>query len=103
MVRITRGVPPLLGALLALATVPILASGPPAGDSINKSLFLTVLDASGRPLTDLALGDILIREDSTDREVIEVKPASQPLAVVVLVDTAQGKRVTDAYGMAETY
>src|SRR5262249_32974915 len=71
--------------------------------SINKSLFVSVLDASGRPVTDLALGDILIREDNTDREVVEVKPATQPLAVAVLVDTAQGERVTDAYGMAETY
>jgi hypothetical protein len=103
VVRMNRSVPRGLAALLALAVVPILASRPLAGQSINKSLFLSVLDASGRPLTDLALGDILIREDNTDREVIEIKPATQPLAVAVLVDTAQGKRVTDAYGMAETY
>src|SRR5262245_25520220 len=104
VVRMPRSVPRRLAALMAIAaTVPLLASHPIAGQSINKSLFVTVLDASGRPLTDLALGDILIREDNTDREVVEVKPASQPLAVAVLVDTAQGKRVTDAYGMAETY
>ena len=104
LVRLTRSVPRGLAGLMALAAIlSVPASRPLAGQSINKSLFLTVLDASGRPLTDLALGDILIREDNTDREVVEVKPASQPLAVVVLVDTTQGKRVTDAYGMAETY
>lgn len=69
----------------------------------NKSLFISVLDEGGKPVRDITAADILIREDNVDRQVIEVKPASQPLAVAVLVDTAQGSRVTDAYGTAEEY
>ena len=38
-----------------------------------------------------------------DRAVVAVKPASQPISVAVLVDTAQGTRVTDAYGTPEEY
>ena len=69
----------------------------------DKSLFLSVLDAQGRPVPDIRLGDILIREDGQDREIVAIKPASQPISVVVLVDTAQGRRVTDAYGTPEEY
>ena len=93
---------PLLTAAVAVA---LLAAGPSlkAGDALDKSLFLSVLDESGAPVKDLGLGDILIREDTTDREVIAVKPASQPISVAVLVDTAQGTRVADAYGTVEQY
>jgi hypothetical protein len=93
---------PALPAVLAIA---MLACVLPlnAGDAIDKSLFVSILDEAGKPLTDLGMGDILIREDNTDREVIAVKPASQPIAVAVLVDTAQGTRVTDAYGTPEEY
>ena len=97
-----RAARPLLLAGVAAA---LFASGPSlaARDALDKSLFLTVLDASGAPVKDLALGDVLIREDNTDREVIAIKPASQPISVAVLVDTAQGTRVADAYGTVEQY
>ena len=91
----------LLPVLLVLALVPALRGAPPA--VLDKSLFLSVLDAQGRPVTDVRMGDILIREDNQDREVIAVKPASQPISVAVLIDTAQGMRVTDAYGTPEEY
>lgn len=69
----------------------------------EKSLFVSVLDAGGHRVSNVALGDILIREDGQDREVVAIKAASQPLSVAVLVDTAQGRRVVDAYGTPEEY
>jgi hypothetical protein len=70
---------------------------------VKKSLFVAVLDENGRPVRQFTADDILIREDGQDRTVVEVKPASQPIAVTVLIDTAQGARVTDAYGTPEEY
>jgi hypothetical protein len=70
---------------------------------VDKSLFISVLDETGKPVKDIVTDDILIREDNVDRQVVVVKPASQPISVAVLVDTAQGQRVTDAYGTAEEY
>src|SRR3954470_435429 len=98
----SRSARPLLFATAALAVL-ALRSSLNAGDALDKSLFLSILDESGAPVKDLALGDILIREDNTDREVIAIKPASQPISVTVLVDTAQGARVADAYGTPEEY
>lgn len=94
----------LLPVLLALALIPGLYAGAPATAAVvDKSLFISVLDANGRPVKDVKLGDILLREDGQDREVVAIKPASQPLSVAVLVDTAQGTRVRDAYGTPEEY
>jgi von Willebrand factor type A domain len=91
----------LLPILLVVLLVPAATVGTQGG--VDKSLYVSVLDESGKPVKDMVADDILIREDGADRQVVAVKPASQPLSVAVLVDTAQGNRVTDAYGSAEEY
>ncbi|HEY2431105.1 MAG TPA: hypothetical protein VGI12_00430 [Vicinamibacterales bacterium] len=70
---------------------------------LKKSLFVTVLDENGRPAREFTANDVLVQEDGQDRPVVEVKPASQPISVAFLVDTAQGSRVTDHYGTPEEY
>jgi hypothetical protein len=55
---------------------------------LTRSLFMSVVDESGKPLAPAEVGDVLIREDNTDRRVVQVKPASQPLSVALLIDTA---------------
>lgn len=85
----------------------LVALGAPAltavQSGLNKSLFVAVLDESGRPVRQFTADDVLIREDGQDRPVVEVKPASQPISVAFLIDTAQGTRVTDKYGTPEEY
>ena len=90
----------LLPLVLVVLMVPALGA---RQGGVNKSLFVAVLDETGRPVRNFTADDILIREGGEDRAVVEVKPASQPLAVSVLIDTAQGTRVTDAYGTPEEY
>jgi hypothetical protein len=89
-----------LPVLLVLLAVPA-AVGTQGG--VDKSLYISVLDEAGKPVKDIVADDILIREDGVDRQVVAVKPASQPISVAVLIDTAQGTRVTDAYGTPEDY
>ena len=95
-------------ALSCRVLLPLALAGlvvPPAGTQggVDKSIYLSVLDQAGKPVKDIVADDILIREDNVDRPVVSVKPASQPISVAVLVDTAQGTRVTDAYGTPEEY
>jgi hypothetical protein len=90
----------LLPILLVLLLVPAAVR---TQGGVDKSLFIAVLDEAGKPVKDIVADDILIREDLVDRQVVAVKPASQPISVAVLVDTAQGSRVTDAYGTPEEY
>jgi hypothetical protein len=93
-----RALLPVIFALLGTGVFAARVPGP-----LDKSLFIAIVDPDGRPVKGVALGDIVIREDGRDREVIAIKPASQPISVAVLVDTAQGSRVRDAYGMPEEY
>ena len=74
-----------LAGLLALALAPALGAWEQT--AADKTIFVAVLDADGKPVKDIALGEILIREDGVDREVISVSPATQPLYVSLLVDT----------------
>ena len=96
-------------ALLPLAVVALLAPAVSTSEDVaaqgglDKSLYISVLDAAGSPVKDMVADEILIREDGADRQVVAVKPAMQPISVAVLVDTAQGSRVTDAYGTPEDY
>jgi VWFA-related protein len=75
----------IFAGLLALALAPALGAW--AQTAVDKTIFIAVLDESGKPVKDIALGEILIREDGVDREVISVAPATDPLYVALLVDT----------------
>jgi hypothetical protein len=103
------GTGPVTNLLMPIAVVVLLVPAVAiqlnarAQGGVDKSLFISVLDADGKPVKDIVADDILIREDGVDRQVVAVKPASQPISVAVLVDTAQGSRVTDAYGTPEEY
>jgi VWFA-related protein len=87
--------------LLALSVLVAAALGSAAGaraqTAVDKTIFLSVLDEAGKPVGDIALGEILIREDGVDREVISVDRATEPLYVALLVDTtpAAGPYIRD--------
>jgi VWFA-related protein len=77
--------------LLALSALVAAALGSAAGawaqTAVDRTIFLSVLDEAGNPVRDIKLGEILIREDGVDREVISVDRATEPLCVALLVDT----------------
>ncbi len=84
--------PPVLplcvtACVLVLASVALTARAPQ--DPIPRTAYVTVLDNSDAPVTDLTAAEIVILEDGNPRPVTEVKPAPEPLAVALLVDTAK--------------
>jgi hypothetical protein len=55
----------------------------------EKILYLTAVDKDGKSVTDLKNGEVMVREDNQDREVVSVKKSTQPLAIVILADTTK--------------
>lgn len=75
-------------AVAAMAAVGLTAdvAGSQAAD---KTVYVAVLDEAGKPVKDLKTEEFRIREDGADREVVDVKLATDPLYVALLVDTTQ--------------
>lgn len=55
----------------------------------NKTAYVVALDGTTTPYKDLKKEDWGVREDGQDRKVIDAKPASDPLTVVVLADVTK--------------
>ena len=62
---------------------------PAARESRTRSVYISVLDGRGAPVSGLALADVVVREDGVAREVLKVEPATAPLDVMLLVDDSQ--------------
>lgn len=79
-------------ALLLFAL--IVAAAPAAigriGAASDKAIFVAALDNAGKPVKGLTAADFALREDGVDREITDVKPATEPLQIVLLADTTKG-------------
>ena len=54
----------------------------------NESMFVSVLDAAGTPVSGLSVTDFVVEEDGAEREVLDVRPAVTPMQIAILVDTS---------------
>ncbi len=77
--------------MLPIVAVLALAAGVTARTqgAADKSIFVSVVDASGKPVKDMAATEFQIREDNMMREVVGIKPATQPLSIQLLADTSE--------------
>jgi hypothetical protein len=55
----------------------------------ERQVLITVLDANDRPIRDLKASEFLVREDNQNREVTHAELTTEPLFVVLLVDTTK--------------
>ena len=79
----------LLGVALAAALG--LSGGIPAqaqADARERTLFVSAVDSKGEPVEDLAVADVVVREDGVRREVLRLSRASEPIDIALLVDNS---------------
>jgi VWFA-related protein len=71
-------------ALFAVACVPALTGA--SLEPQTRRVYVTAVDGSGAPVTDLTAADFVVKEGGKVREIVRAVPASAPMQIAVLVD-----------------
>jgi hypothetical protein len=80
---------PLSTAALLFTAFVASTPTPAAAQSVQRTIYASALDAGGAPVTNLAPSDFVVREDKVAREILDVRPAADPMELVLLVDNSQ--------------
>ena len=78
----------LIEAVVVLLTVVLMRTSASRAQALQRSIYVSVLNAAGAPVPDLGPSDFIVREDNLAREILRVGPASTPMHVALLVDTS---------------
>jgi hypothetical protein len=72
-----------------LVAVPVIAglAAPARQDVVQKTALVTVIAEARGPVANLGPRDLVVREDRATRDVLDVRPATEPLFVALLIDT----------------
>jgi von Willebrand factor type A domain len=81
-----------LAAASLLVGFALAWQGPVAAQTIQRALYVSVLDEAGAPVLELGTSDFVVREDNMAREVLKVEPATDPMQIALLVDNSQAAR-----------
>jgi hypothetical protein len=79
-----RAAPLAAGLVAAVA----FGSSSVSSQGRTRALYVAVVDGTGAPATGLSPADLIVREDNIAREVLEVRPAEDPMQIAVLVDNS---------------
>jgi VWFA-related protein len=79
----------LVAAGVAFGLAAVGGAAAHAQSAVDKSIFVSAVDASGAPVRGLTAAEFRAREDGTDREVVGLEPATDTLNIVILADTTQ--------------
>jgi VWFA-related protein len=78
----------LLLAALAIAPPAVLpaAAGHPDAAAITRTVYVTVTDNKGTPVTDLTAADFTVREGGRERDIVVAEPATTRMQLTLLVE-----------------
>jgi VWFA-related protein len=83
----------IVPAVLAAAVATVIDTTPRSvlhaqAGARERTLYASVVDSKGEPVSGLGPDDFVVREDNTRREVLRVSRAVEPMALPILVDNS---------------
>jgi hypothetical protein len=88
-VRIGIACAAVLAASAIVSSAPRERTGVRRVQAASRTVFAGALDSTGVPITDLTTIDWGVREDGIDRPLVDAVRATDPLQVMLLVDTTR--------------
>jgi len=82
----------ILGVVSVLAAIAIAGPAMLLSQTIQRSMYVSVVDQSGALVPDLGPSDFIVREDQVSREILRVAPADEPMQIAILVDNSAAAR-----------
>src|SRR5688572_4818666 len=70
---------------LALATL-VLTSAVSAAAPTSRTVYVTVTDNKGQPVTDLTAAELVVKEDGKEREIVKADRAAAKMRVALAVE-----------------
>jgi VWFA-related protein len=67
-------------------------AAPQSADVRTREIYVSAVDRQGAPVTGLTAADFTIKEDGATREIIDVKPATEPMQIALLIDDSAAAR-----------
>jgi hypothetical protein len=91
--------------VFAAVVAALLLATPSAAQTVEREMFVSVLDKDEKPVLTLGVPDFVVREDGRVREVLRARRASDVIDIALLVDTSQalGSQVNDVRGAIEAF
>ena len=75
--------------VFASAAAALLLTVPSGAQTIEREMFVSVLDQADKPVLTLGVPDFVVREDGRVREVLRARRAADVIDIALLVDTSQ--------------
>jgi VWFA-related protein len=73
-----------IAAVVCLVAIPAMCAGIAA--ATNRTIYVSVTDAKGNPVTDLTAQDFKVKEGGKDREIVRAEPAKAPPHIALMVE-----------------
>ncbi len=71
-------------ALVAAAALPVSLAAQPR----EQTVYASVVDRDGRPVTGLSVDDFTVKEDGASREILRAGRTADPIDLAIIVDTS---------------
>lgn len=62
------------------------AEAPAATEATNRTVYVTITDGQGHKITDLAAGDLVVKEGGKEREIAKLEAASARMRIALAVE-----------------
>jgi VWFA-related protein len=71
---------------VCIIAIPAMCGGIASGAATNRTIYVSVTDGKGNPVTDLTAANFKVKEGGKDREIIRAEPAKAPAHIALMVE-----------------